>query len=99
VDALGQEVGGVAVTGIVPLLQGDVMNHISFGFLAGNDPVFNQHAGAYGESDQQGVMGIGTTANATGVFGGNKTGAGVGVRGETKDGVAAVQGQSFGSGL
>ncbi|WP_433975952.1 hypothetical protein [Tunturiibacter lichenicola] len=97
VDAFGQLVGGVAVSGIVPLLQGSTIFHTSFGFLAGSDPVFNQHAGVYGESDQLGVIGMATAAGTTGVFGGNKTGSGFGVRGETTSGVG-VQGQSFGSG-
>ena len=69
-----------------------------FGFLGGNDPKFNQHAGAYGESDQQGVVGLGRTSKATGVFGATKAGDGIGVRGETNTGVG-VQGQSFGNGL
>jgi hypothetical protein len=68
----------------------------AFGFLGGNDPVFHEHAGVYGQSDQQGVRGIGTTDTATGVYGGN-AGAGFGVRGETKTGVA-VQGKVFGDG-
>lgn len=98
VDALGQLVGGVAVSGIVPLLKGDSVSPISFGFLAGNDPQFHQHAGVYGESDQVGVIGRGTTDGATGVQGFTKTGSGIGVRGETATGVG-VQGQSFGAGL
>jgi hypothetical protein len=39
-------------------------------FLAGNDPGNQQHAGAYGQSDQQGVMGMTTSPSGTGVFGG-----------------------------
>lgn len=70
----------------------------AFGFLAGNDLVFHQHAGVYGQSDQQGVMGIGTTPTSTGVFGGSKDGAGFGLRGETRTGVA-VLGRTFGTGL
>jgi len=71
------------------------------GFLAGQDPVFSEHAGVYGQSDQQGVIGLSTSDAGTGVYGGN-TGRsathGIGVRGETFDGVG-VQGQRFGSGL
>jgi hypothetical protein len=63
------------------------------GFLAGVDPRFNQHAGVYGESDNQGVMGV-ATGSGTGVFG---TGH-FGVRGES-NGVAAIQGQGFGTAL
>jgi hypothetical protein len=69
------------------------------GFLAGSDPQFKQHAGAYGESDHQGVMGLTTDAGGTGVYGGGTTAAGgsqIGVRGETDKGVG-VQGQSFGT--
>lgn len=71
----------------------DLTANIS-GFLAGRDPIFQQHAGVYGQSDQQGVIGHGTADNATGVFG-NSTGNGFGVRGESTEGVA-IQGRSFG---
>jgi hypothetical protein len=54
------------------------------GFLGGKDPVFNQHAGVYGQSDQQGVFGHTTTDTGTGVYG-HSTG-GFGVRGETVSG-------------
>ncbi|MFI5253243.1 MAG: hypothetical protein ACHQQQ_12530 [Bacteroidota bacterium] len=67
------------------------------GLLAGEDPTYKQHAGVYGESDQQGVIGHGTSDTATGVYG-DCTGGGYGIRGETSTGVA-VQGRSFGSGL
>ena len=64
----------------------------AIGFLAGNDPRLNAPAGVYGESSYQGVMGVGN-GSGTGVFGtGN-----YGIRGEAEDGLAAVQGQSFGS--
>jgi hypothetical protein len=65
-----------------------------FGFLAGNDPMFGQHAGVYGESDQQGVIGIGD-GTGTGVYGAGN----FGVRGESTNGTAAVQGRSFGRAL
>jgi hypothetical protein len=71
------------------------------GRLAGEDPIFNQLAGVYGQSDNQGVMGLTTSNSGTGVYGGNvgKTAPnGFGVRGETTGGVG-VQGQSFGPGL
>jgi hypothetical protein len=45
--------------------------NIASGFLAGTDPTFNQHAGVYGESDQQGVMGLSRSDSGTGVYGGN----------------------------
>ena len=67
------------------------------GFLAGKDPIFKQHAGVFGSSDQQGVIGM-AGGGGTGVFGGNTSGGGFGVRGETTHGTA-VQGQSFGDGL
>ena len=69
----------------------------ALGFLGGADPVFSQHAGVYGHSDQQGVIGM-AGAGGTGIFGGNTTGGGFGVRGETTTGTA-VQGVSFGAGL
>jgi hypothetical protein len=70
----------------------------AFGFLAGNDLVFNQHAGVYGESDQAGVFGSSDSDTGTGVFGRSGGAQGFGVRGEAITGVG-VQGTSFGSGL
>lgn len=64
------------------------------GFLGGQDSLFHQHVGVFGESEQQGVFGSGKDVG-TGVYGTGK----FGVRGEVKDGVAAIQGQSFGTGL
>jgi hypothetical protein len=69
----------------------------ALGFLGGKDPQFHQHAGVYGESDQQGVVGHATTDTGTGVFG-NSPGGGFGVRGESVNGTG-VQGQSFGNGM
>lgn len=69
--------------------------------LAGKDPIFHQLAAVYGQSDNQGVMGLTTSNAGTGVYGGNVgpiAANGFGVRGETAGGVG-VQGQSFGSGL
>lgn len=74
---------------------------LSFGFLGGHDPVFGQDAGAYGQSAQQGVMGLATDNKGTGVYGGGTSKAqygGIGVRGETGTGVG-VQGTSWGSGF
>lgn len=89
-------------------VQGFSHSSGGMGFLAGTDTTFQQHAGVYGESDQQGVMGLTTSAVGTGVFGGTtirRSGGGIGgscigVRGETfnSPGVG-VQGQSFGTGL
>jgi hypothetical protein len=69
----------------------------SLGLLGGSDAVFRQSAGVYGESEQQGVFGHGTTSTGTGVYGMSQD-AGFGVRGDSTDGVA-VQGQSFGNGI
>jgi hypothetical protein len=83
----------------VPAVSGT--NGSSRGFLAGNDPQFHQQTGVYGQSDQQGVMGLTNVPNGTGVFGGGTTvaaGKQIGVRGETLEGIG-VQGKSFGSGL
>jgi hypothetical protein len=98
-DVLGMatDTGRMGVIGSNP-------NDNAFGFLAGRDLVFSQHAGVYGQSDQQGVMGLSTSATGTGVYGGGASHAGapgagcIGVRGETFTGVG-VQGQSFGAGL
>jgi hypothetical protein len=71
----------------------------AFGFLGGSDPVFHQRAGVFGESDMQGVMGLSTSDTGTGVYGGNnfKDGHGIGVRGDTSNGVG-IQGESFSEG-
>jgi len=79
---------------------GSNLGNSAFGFLAGNDLVFNQHAGVYGESNQQGVMGLSTSDSGTGVYGGSTKpsgGSGIGVRGETSTGTG-VLGRSFGGG-
>jgi hypothetical protein len=84
--------GGVGVAG---------QSNDGSGFLGGKDPVFGQQVGVYGQSDQQGVMGLSTALTGTGVYGGNTGGTGsrgIGVRGETLDGVG-VQGQCFGDGI
>jgi hypothetical protein len=66
-----------------------------FGFLAGYNPVYHgRHAGVYGESDQDGVVGFGDgEGDSTGVYGAGN----FGVRGESKDGTAAIQGRSYGA--
>lgn len=70
----------------------------AFGTLGGSDPVFHQSAGVYGQSEQQGVMGLSSSESGTGVYGGNLKGAGYGVRADIADGVAAVSGKTFGTG-
>lgn len=70
-----------------------------YGFVGGRDPVFNQYAGVYGESDGSGVFGNSNGAGGTGLHGRGGGAGGFGVRGEVGDGVAAVQGQTFGTGL
>src|SRR5207244_1161040 len=69
----------------------------SWGQLGGVDPIYNQHAGVYGESDQQGVFGYSRVDTGTGVYGGSpgRDGMGFGVRGETVSGVG-VQGIATG---
>jgi hypothetical protein len=96
-DVLGQEVDDTSRCGVIGTnaAAGDAL-----GILGGNDLVFGQHTGVYGESTQQGVMGLSTSPGGTGVYGGNTEArnAGIGVRGETANGVG-IQGQSFGPGL
>jgi hypothetical protein len=94
VDALGTFLTA-AVSGIVPDLQGNVVARTAFGFLAGTDPIFSQHAGVYGESDQLGVFGNSDSDAGTGVMGRSIGPISFGVRGETVNGVG-VQGRSFG---
>ncbi len=99
----GSQIGvrGETVTGIGVKGQSFGGNGNAMGFLSGTDPNSpHKHAGVYGESDQNGVMGLTTNSQGTGVFGGGTHAAGgsqIGVRGETTVGVG-VQGQSFGSG-
>src|SRR5947209_14071613 len=93
VVGMANDAGRIGVIGSNP-------DNNAFGFLAGNDLVFDQHAGVYGESDQQGVMGLTTVPGGTGVYGGGTTSASgrqIGVRGETNTGVG-VLGRSFGDG-
>jgi hypothetical protein len=94
-DVLGMgETGRMGVIGSNP-------DDGAFGYLAGKDLVFSQNVGVYGESNQQGVMGLTTVPKGTGVYGGGTTAAGgdqIGVRGETVTGVG-VLGRSFGAGL
>jgi hypothetical protein len=82
--------GGVAVYGEVRAFLGTAT---MVGFLAGVDPKYSQHTGVYGESDNQGVMGVGR-GGGTGVFGAGN----FGVRAESS-GAAAIQGQGFGTAL
>jgi hypothetical protein len=94
VDGKAQNGGGVGV-------RGTSDDGKSFGYLGGSDPTFDQPAGVYGQSPNQGVMGLATSNTGTGVYGGGtdkNLSGGIGVRGETGSGVG-VQGQSFGVGL
>jgi hypothetical protein len=52
------------------------------GFLAGTNPFHTEAVGAYGESDQYGVLGIARTPSGIGVFGTSVGGAGTAVRGD-----------------
>jgi hypothetical protein len=86
-----------------PAVRGRIVNNLAFGdvqgFLAGVDPVFNELAGVYGESNQAGVFGNSNVAGATGVHGRGGGAGGFGLRGEISgSGGAAVKGQVFGAG-
>jgi hypothetical protein len=64
------------------------------GFLAGPNPFAGNIAiGAYGESDQQGVVGIANTPDGTGVYGGSRGGVATGVMGEAS-GATGVHGRA-----
>lgn len=97
-------VDGLAGTALDPGgvgVRGTSFDGRTFGFLGGSDPIFDQPAGVYGQSPNQGVIGLATDNTGTGVYGGGTSKAlsgGIGVRGETGSGVG-VQGQSFGAGL
>ena len=82
-------------------IQGTCLGSGARGLLGGKDLHFHQDAGVYGESAQQGVMGLSTSPDGTGVYGGNLTnlkGQGYGVRADIIDGVAAISGKTTGSG-
>jgi hypothetical protein len=67
-------------------IRGTSLGDSAVGFLGGPDPQFGESTGAYGQSAQQGVMGLTTVPAGTGVYGGGTTTAGggqIGVRGET----------------
>jgi hypothetical protein len=100
-DTSGVGVHGAGAIGVVGDgdvgVKGNGRGGTSNGFLGGNDPVFHQLAGVYGESAQQGVMGLTKAPGGTGVYGGGTAAADgkqIGVRGETLTGVG-VQGESF----
>jgi hypothetical protein len=79
--------GGIAAVG--------TSDGVGLGFLGGKDPQFHGHAGVYGQSDAQGVMGLTTIPKGTGVYGGGTTAANggqIGVRGETATGVGVEPG-------
>jgi len=92
-DGQGHGVEGFSHSGIG--VFGSRFTTDASGFLGGQDPVLEQLAGVYGESSQQGVVGAGTVAGSTGVYGTTKTGDGFGVRGETTSGTA-IHGKCFG---
>jgi hypothetical protein len=68
VETFGQPVIA-AVTGIVPETRAGDAQVASLGFLAGNDPKFNQPTGVYGESSHEGVVGISKRPAGTGLLG------------------------------
>ena len=99
-SAFSDEVGVENDSGRIGVI-GSNLGSKAFGMLAGNDPDFNQHAGVYGQSDQQGVIGLTTIPEGTGVYGGGTAAAGgeqIGVRGETGNGIG-VKGLSNASGI
>ena len=75
VSASGGAVGVVAI-GTKVGVSGRLFSVSASGFLAGTDPQFNPHAGVYGESDEQGVMGLTNVPKGTGVDGGGTTATG-----------------------
>jgi hypothetical protein len=89
----GLSPGDPAMTGVL----GVCASTEALGLLGGTDRVFSQHAGVYGQSDQQGVFGNSTSDTGTGVYGINRGASGFGMRGETNEGTG-VQGRSFGGG-
>jgi hypothetical protein len=103
-QSAGTAVHGVSFGGTGVMGETTMDRAHCFGFLGGRDPQSRQHAGVYGESDQQGLYGHSPNIRGTGVYGfvegtQEQDGSpnGFGVRGETTNGVG-VQGNSFGGG-
>lgn len=90
IDGLDGKAGDNAGVGV----RGTSFDAATFGFLGGTDPTFSQAAGVYGQSINQGVMGLSTSNTGTGVYGGGTTSnteyGGIGVRGETGSGCAVL---------
>jgi hypothetical protein len=90
--------------------QPGALEHVAEGFIAGNDPRFNQPTGVFGQSTHEGVVGFSNGPAGAGVLGmANQSGSNfspdnsgtgalgsgyIGVRGETSTGVA-VLGRTF----
>ncbi len=92
----GTGVKGVSADGVGVVGE----SNAAHGFIAGQDPIFHEFAGVYGESDSSGVFGNSNAQSGTGVHGRGGGSAGYGVRGEVGDGSgAAIQGTSFGTAL
>lgn len=98
VGAYGESLGaggtGVRGKGGAAGVFGENADSSAVGLLGGRDRLNHQLVGAYGESDQQGVYGLGLGSNGTGVYGVGK----FGVRGETGDGIG-VKGAAQGAGV
>lgn len=67
-QAYSDNVGFTSDSGKMAFIGVNSADH-AFALLAGNDEVLHQHAGVYGESDQQGVFGNSTSDTGIGIYG------------------------------
>jgi hypothetical protein len=75
-----------AVGGMLPARTGSgpyTASYEAIGFLAGRNPFVGLPVGAFGQSDDTGVLGITNKASGTGVYGGSVGGVATGVTGES----------------
>jgi hypothetical protein len=87
---------GVLGVRLAPVSNGAPIE--SFGFLAGHSPFAGETTGAFGQAAERGVIGIATTADGVGVYGGSLGGIATGVVGDTEGGIG-VHGRAAASGL
>ncbi|HEY2016667.1 MAG TPA: hypothetical protein VGH38_24355 [Bryobacteraceae bacterium] len=73
-----------AGAGVLGVRLNDGAQVESFGFLGGRSPFAAETTGAFGQAAERGVIGIATTADGIGVYGGSVGGIARGIVGETE---------------
>jgi hypothetical protein len=96
IDSVARQVGNPLLPGGGRVIIEQVGGSGAYGSLAGTDQILTppQHAGVYGESDQQGVFGYTTAADGTGVYGLVRN-AGFAVRAEASRAGTALSAKSM----